>query len=74
MGILNSRNPGFLNFVVITSHFNGNVIVNGPFTELSKAREYVDSLKDDEYWVSHKTKIAIKPLFPPGVSLRDSAY
>ena len=54
-----------LNFVVVTSHFNGNVIVNGPFTELSKAREYVDSLKDDEYWVSDDTKIAIKPLLPP---------
>ena len=64
-----------LNFVVITSHFNGNVIVNGPFKELSAAREYVDSLKDDEYWVSHgvgqgchhsaKPKTAIKPLLPP---------
>ena len=65
---------GLLNFVVITSHFNGNVIVNGPFTELSKAREYVDSLKDDEYWVSHKKKIAIKPLLPPEKALRASAY
>jgi hypothetical protein len=54
-----------LNFVVITSHFNGNVIVEGPFEALSVAREYVDSLKDDKYWVSHKTKIAIKPLLPP---------
>ena len=54
-----------LNFVVITSHLNGNVIVNGPFKILKEAREYVDSLKDDEYWLSHKTKIAIKPILPP---------
>jgi hypothetical protein len=56
-----------LNFVVITSHFNGNVIVNGPFKELAVAREYVDSLKDDEYWASieRDTSIMIKPLLPP---------